>query len=63
MKTIKPNLTERQTNRIANRMYAHIQNNWWKYVNDVMKAYDETDLNDADFINISKSLAEMLHEE
>ncbi len=59
---MKPNLTERQTNRIANRMLANIQNNWWEYVNDVIKADDDTDLNDTDFANISKTLAELLHD-
>lgn len=57
---MKPNLTERQTNRIAHRIYANIQNNWWDYVNDVMKTDDDTELSDQDFINISKALAEML---
>jgi len=58
---MKANLTERQTNHIAIRIYANIQNNWWDYVNDVMKTDDDTELNDQDFINISKALAELLH--
>ena len=56
----KPNLTEMQTNRIANRIYANIQLNWWDHVNDVLKTDDDTELNDTDFINISKSLKELL---
>ncbi len=59
---MKPNLTERQTNRIATRILADIQKNWWHYVNDVIKADDDTDLNDTDFANISKTLAELLHD-
>ena len=59
---MKPNLTERQTNRIATHIYANIQNNWWDYVNDVMKTDDDTELSDQDFINISKALAELLHD-
>ena len=58
---MKPNLTERQTNRIATRIYANIQNNWWDYVNDVMKTDDDTELSAQDFTNISKALAGLLH--
>ncbi len=57
---MKPNLTERQTDRIATRILADIQKNWWDYVNDVIKADDDTELNNQDFINISKALAQML---
>lgn len=57
---MKPNLTERQTNRVAIRIYSDIQNNWWDYVNAAMKTDDDTELNSQDFINISKALAEML---
>ena len=57
---MKPNLTERQTNRVAIRIYSHIQNNFWDYVNATMKTDDDTELNDQDFVNISRALAEML---
>ena len=57
---MKPNLTERQTNRVAIRIYSHIQNNFWDYVNAAMKTDDDTELNSQDFINISKALAQML---
>jgi len=57
---MKPNLTERQTNRVAIRIYSDIQNNWWDYVNSVLKTDDDTELNSQDFINISKALVEML---
>ena len=57
---MKPNLTERQTNRVAIRIYSDIQNNWWDYVNAAMKTDDDTELNDQDFVNISRALAEML---
>ena len=57
---MKPNLTERQTNRVAIRIYSDIQNNWWDYVNAAMKTDDDTELNSQDFINISKALAQML---
>ena len=57
---MKPNLTETQTNRVAIRIYSHIQNNFWDYVNATMKTDDDTELNSQDFINISKALAQML---
>jgi hypothetical protein len=59
---MKPNLTERQTNRIATRMLADIQNNWWHYVDNALGNSCEGELNDQDFINISKALAELLHD-
>ena len=59
---MKPNLTERQTNRIANRIYSNIQLNWWDHVNSVLKTDDDTELNDQDFTNIAKTLAELLHD-
>ena len=31
---MKPNLTERQTNRVATRILADIQKNWWYYIDD-----------------------------
>jgi hypothetical protein len=58
---MKPNLTERQTNRIATLLYRLTQDAFWNAVNTVLKD-DDTELSDQDFINISKELAELLHD-
>ena len=60
--TMKPNLTERQTNRIATRILADIQKNWWHYIDDALGAYHDVELDDQDYINISKALAELLYD-
>lgn len=57
---MKPNLTERQTNRIATLLYRLTQDAFWNAVNTVLKD-DDTELSDQDFINIHKALSEMLH--
>lgn len=57
---MKANLTEFQTRRIAQTIYSDIFNNWWEYVNKVMKTDDDTELTDQDFKNITKELTELL---
>ena len=59
---MKPNLTERQTNRIATRILADIQKNWWHYVDDALGNTYDVELSDQDYINISKELAELLYD-
>lgn len=59
---MKPNLTERQTSRVATRILADIQKNWWYYIDDALGAYYDVELSDQDYINISKELAELLHD-
>ena len=59
---MKPNLTERQTSRIATRILADIQKNWWYYIDDALGAHHDVELSDQDYINISKELAELLHD-
>ena len=60
--TMKPNLTERQTNRVATRILADIQKNWWHYVDDALGNSYDVELSDQDFINISKTLSELLYD-
>lgn len=59
---MKPNLTERQTSRIAIRILADIQKNWWYYIDEALGAHHDVELSDQDYINISKTLAELLHD-
>lgn len=61
---MKPNLTERQTNRIATRILADIQKKWWDYIDDALgDSYDNDPvLTDQDYLNISKALAELLYD-
>ncbi len=59
---MKPNLTERQTSRIATRILADIQKNWWYYIDDALGNSYDVELSDQDFINISKALAELLYD-
>ena len=59
---MKPNLTERQTNRIATLILADIQKNWWHYIDDALGNSYDVELSDQDYINISKTLAELLYD-
>ena len=59
---MKPNLTERQTNRVATRILADIQKNWWYYFDEVFGNDHTIELNDQDYLNISKNLANLLHD-
>ena len=59
---MEPNLTERQTNRIAAQILADIQKNWWYHIDEALGAYHHVELNDQDYINISKELADLLHD-
>ena len=59
---MKPNLTERQTNRVATRILADIQKNWWYYIDETLGNSYNVELNEQDYTNISKTLAELLHD-
>ena len=59
---MKPNLTERQTSRVATRILADIQKNWWYYIDEALGNSYDVELSDQDYINISKTLAELLHD-